>query len=259
MEGPQQESAPAPARDAAEGEPKGIRRVHILPIGPNVDSCGEPRLQLLASELRRLRNEQVRVRNGQFLHASGHEFVVVKADPEDSVLVPETDYFVDGDYVLRFNKVQFICLKDFQSAAESEDPTTLFAEYISPYFKSIADSDLGIGNVVTVGESVKIFDKDFKVIAAEPSDRDFGIIDVNTMVYVDWDSTPEFDKIHIVPFQDTLPGAYDFDVFNALNVMENEAFLKELKFGIGDGFLQYYLYNWRTAHITPEQIGLVLL
>merc|ERR1712072_704875 len=70
------------------------------------------------------------------------------------------------------------------------------------------------GNVVTVGESVKIFDKDFKVIAAEPTEREFGIIDQSTMVYVDWDSTPEFDKIHIVPFQDTLPGAYDFDVFN---------------------------------------------
>eukprot|EP00409_Alexandrium_fundyense_P008175 CAMPEP_0195047688 /NCGR_PEP_ID=MMETSP0347-20130606/39186_1 /TAXON_ID=2932 /ORGANISM="Alexandrium fundyense, Strain CCMP1719" /LENGTH=47 /DNA_ID= /DNA_START= /DNA_END= /DNA_ORIENTATION= len=34
------------------------------------------------------------------------------------------------------------------------------------------------------------------------------------MVFVDWDATPEFDKIHIVPFQDTLPHAYEFDVFN---------------------------------------------
>merc|ERR1711907_11452 len=71
-----------------------------------------------------------------------------------------------------------------------------------------------MGNVVEVGKEVKIFDRDFKVIAAEPADRDTGIIDANTMVYVDWDSTPEFEKIHIVPFQDTLPGAYDFDVFN---------------------------------------------
>ena len=30
----------------------------------------------------------------------------------------------------------------------------------------------------------------------------------------------------------------DFDVFNALNVMEHESFLKVLKLGIGDGFLQ---------------------
>lgn len=51
----------------------------------------------------------------------------------------------------------------------------------------------------------------------------------------------------------------DFDVFNALNVMENEQFLKELKFGIGDGFLQYYLYNWKCPKIEPCGMGLVLL
>jgi len=51
----------------------------------------------------------------------------------------------------------------------------------------------------------------------------------------------------------------DFDVFNALNVMENDQFLKELKFGIGDGFLQYYLYNWKSPKIDPNGIGLVLL
>ncbi|XWS12096.1 hypothetical protein CRYUN_Cryun37aG0061000 [Craigia yunnanensis] len=33
----------------------------------------------------------------------------------------------------------------------------------------------------------------------------------------------------------------DFDVFNALDVMHNESFLKELKFGPGDGSLHYYL------------------
>jgi len=51
----------------------------------------------------------------------------------------------------------------------------------------------------------------------------------------------------------------DFDVFNALNVMENDQFLKELKFGIGDGFLQYYLYNWKCPKIEPTGMGLVLL
>lgn len=56
-----------------------------------------------------------------------------------------------------------------------------------------------------------------------------------------------------------LAKAEDFDVFNALNVMENDQFLKELKFGIGDGFLQYYLYNWKCPKIDPSGIGLVLL
>merc|ERR1712194_244038 len=51
----------------------------------------------------------------------------------------------------------------------------------------------------------------------------------------------------------------DFDVFNALNAMENDQFLKDLKFGIGDGFLQYYLYNWKCPKLDPCGVGLVLL
>ena len=51
----------------------------------------------------------------------------------------------------------------------------------------------------------------------------------------------------------------EFDVFNALDVMENETFLKELKFKIGDGHLQYYLYNWKCKELIPSQVALVLL
>ncbi len=50
----------------------------------------------------------------------------------------------------------------------------------------------------------------------------------------------------------------DFDVFNALDLMENNEFLEKLKFGIGDGNLQYYLYNWRCPQMSPPKIGLVL-
>lgn len=49
-----------------------------------------------------------------------------------------------------------------------------------------------------------------------------------------------------------------YDVFNALDLMENSEFLEKLKFGIGDGNLQYYLYNWRCPSMPPNKIGLVL-
>ena len=49
-------------------------------------------------------------------------------------------------------------------------------------------------------------------------------------------------------------------MFNALDIFENETFLKDLKFGIGDGRLRYYLYNWRVKEeLKAGQIGLVLL
>ncbi|KAB1253895.1 Glycylpeptide N-tetradecanoyltransferase 2 [Camelus dromedarius] len=44
-----------------------------------------------------------------------------------------------------------------------------------------------------------------------------------------------------------------FDVFNALDLMENKTFLEKLKFGIGDGNLQYYLYNWRCPGTESEK------
>lgn len=50
-----------------------------------------------------------------------------------------------------------------------------------------------------------------------------------------------------------------FDVFNALDVMQNDEFFKELKFGPGDGYLQYYLYNWKCPQMKPQEVGLVLL
>ncbi|XP_006824917.1 glycylpeptide N-tetradecanoyltransferase 2-like isoform X2 [Saccoglossus kowalevskii] len=50
----------------------------------------------------------------------------------------------------------------------------------------------------------------------------------------------------------------DFDVFNALDLMDNKSFLEQLKFGVGDGNLQYYLYNWRCPPMESSKVGLVL-
>jgi len=51
----------------------------------------------------------------------------------------------------------------------------------------------------------------------------------------------------------------DYDVFNALNIQDNEPIFKELNFGVGDGNLHYYLYNWRVRKLSPGQIGMVLV
>ncbi|KAK4053683.1 glycylpeptide N-tetradecanoyltransferase [Microbotryomycetes sp. JL201] len=40
-----------------------------------------------------------------------------------------------------------------------------------------------------------------------------------------------------------------FDVFNALTLADNKLFLEDLKFGRGDGYLHYYLFNWATKPI----------
>jgi glycylpeptide N-tetradecanoyltransferase len=57
-----------------------------------------------------------------------------------------------------------------------------------------------------------------------------------------------------------LAASKGYDVFNALDLQENSQWLKELKFGIGDGSLHYYLFNWRvTAALGPSEVGLILM
>ena len=57
-----------------------------------------------------------------------------------------------------------------------------------------------------------------------------------------------------------IPSRREHDVFNALDILQNSSFLKPLKFGIGDGRLRYYLYNWRIKEeLPPSDVGLILL
>lgn len=49
------------------------------------------------------------------------------------------------------------------------------------------------------------------------------------------------------------------DVFNALDLMENKPCFEPLKFGMGDGTLQYYIYNWACPDMEPSKVGIVLL
>lgn len=43
---------------------------------------------------------------------------------------------------------------------------------------------------------------------------------------------------------------FNFDVFNALSMMENALFLEQQKFGGGDGQLHFYLFNYRANPIS---------
>ena len=53
-----------------------------------------------------------------------------------------------------------------------------------------------------------------------------------------------------VPFDELIRNALilakkeGYDVYNCLNLMDNASVFDELHFQIGDGNLNYYLYNW---------------
>ncbi|KAL7749117.1 glycylpeptide N-tetradecanoyltransferase [Sorochytrium milnesiophthora] len=52
----------------------------------------------------------------------------------------------------------------------------------------------------------------------------------------------------------------NFDVFNALELMDNMEMLEACKFNKGDGVLKYYLYNWRVpgGELAPNDVGIIL-
>lgn len=50
-----------------------------------------------------------------------------------------------------------------------------------------------------------------------------------------------------------------YDVFNALDNQNHLDFLQPLKFGEGDGSLNYYFYNYRFPEVNCSQEGLILL
>lgn len=52
-----------------------------------------------------------------------------------------------------------------------------------------------------------------------------------------------------------------YDVFNVLDIMDNQNVFEDLRFSAGDGYLQYYLYNWQLKKkiLHPNEIGIVLM
>jgi glycylpeptide N-tetradecanoyltransferase len=52
-----------------------------------------------------------------------------------------------------------------------------------------------------------------------------------------------------------------YDVFNMLDIMDNQQVFEDLLFCRGDGFLQYYFYNWVHSKkvLHPKEIGIVLM
>ncbi|CDW97683.1 hypothetical protein [Sporisorium scitamineum] len=77
-----------------------------------------------------------------------------------------------------------------------------------------------------------------------------------------WDTEPPTLKLrlklrlnHLMQTLLIIARDFNFDVVNCLTVMDNPLFLQEQKFGPGDGFLRFYLFNWRTKPVAGGMGG----
>ena len=86
--------------------------------------------------------------------------------------------------------------------------------------------------------------------------------DVHKMLYAAYSF---FNVANSVSLKDLLKTALivakneGFDVFNALDIMDNESVFSNLLFSKGDGSLKYYLYNYSAPEVKQDELGIVLM
>ncbi|XP_076616527.1 glycylpeptide N-tetradecanoyltransferase 2-like [Chaetodon auriga] len=66
------------------------------------------------------------------------------------------------------------------------------------------------------------------------------------------------DPVNLMEDTLVLAKSKGFDIFSALDVMDNKSFLGKLKFSVSDRGLHYYLYNWMCPDMSPDKVGLAL-
>jgi len=215
-EEPQPERLAASSADSQEeGSLPPVRRLHILPFAEaDAKIGGQSRIECLAPELRRKRQAGEIVTIGDMISHNELNFCVTNIEPElGGPLGSETDYFFDGAPLVSLEKIQFSCWGPDEMTADA-----LFAECLTPYFKGEyrAYGTPGVRKVRLFQNDMvfKIGEISLHVEATDPVGPCMGVVTIQTEIFANWDKQAEFDKIHIVPFQDTLPRAYDYDIFS---------------------------------------------
>mmetsp|Transcript_84324 Transcript_84324/g.149041 ORF Transcript_84324/g.149041 Transcript_84324/m.149041 type:complete len:399 (-) Transcript_84324:84-1280(-) len=188
-----------------------IRRLHILPFEETQAKLGErSRMEFLGPELRRIRSANEVLRAGMIVKNQDAEFVVIKCEPAEGVLGIDTDFFLDGRPVIGFQKIQFSAWGPTELSSEE-----LFSQCVKPIFKgeysAHGSSDCKRVRLLYTGQAVQVGEVTLQVEATEPNG--LGVVSADSEIFANWDATPEFEKVHILPFQDTLPRAYAFDLF----------------------------------------------
>lgn len=204
--------------EAEVGSPTGLggplRKVRLLPLpatAVELERGQRNRLESIAPVLRRWRTDNKIVQVGDMLLLDDLEFAVVKCEPPEGPLGQDTEYFLDGAPLVCFEKVQFTAW-----GPESKTSDALFTECVRPMFTGDFPPYPSPGadsvRLVYQTQVIQIGDVFLQVEATEPPG--LGVVTKQTEIFASWDTTPELDKVHIVPFQDTVPQAYNFDIFH---------------------------------------------
>lgn len=193
-----------------------LERVHLLPLEGSALEDGTDRLSALRGRLLGLRETATAVERGFLLraearvgHCSASTFAVVQCAPPRGRISAETTFWAEGPALPALRRLQLCALKRHEACDSNE---ALLSTYALPYLRSLAAAQSRIA-VVAAGDIVDCLGVSFHVAVIDPVGEGWGVVDERTEVFACVDPADEFRRIHVVPFTDTLPSAYQFDIF----------------------------------------------
>jgi hypothetical protein len=198
-----------------QAEPVALERVSLLPIQdiPGETDSEQLRHEALKDNLKRLGDQGTTVESGMLVKTNmGIDFVVVKCAPDRGFITANTIFFVNGPVLPRLRRVQFVGLRAHRRGENQEaSRRQLMNDHVSPHFRSLfAASRVG---VVCLQDTPKFRGLPFLVSTLDPDTVGWGLVTNDTEISASLHSLPEFTRIHVIPFSDTLPSAYQYDVF----------------------------------------------
>lgn len=141
--------------------------------------------------------------------------IVACAPPAGGQVSAETEINVCRTPVPALNRVQLMYLGD--DCVDNDN--ALYPNYIRPLLvqRREARRQEGGRGLLAVAKDLVLnaSGRDFGVYALDPAGQ-YGVIDEKTDVFVSCLDTSALAKVHVLPYEDTLPAAYQTDIFRDL-------------------------------------------
>lgn len=200
-----------------------LTKVHVLPVGDSVSESErvDSTISFLREYMKSSSNSNL-LAGTCFTDSSMRKFVVVKVEPDSGGPVSSnTEFFVNGPPVTVLTKLQLVALLDPISTETEEDVSSeseadsIFRRVLSPYLQEKISKDGSLVLPLFPNQSITVGIDRFVATAMDPQPAAEGLalVDINTLTYIDVERSGDFSRIHVLPFHDTLPRVYDFDVF----------------------------------------------
>jgi len=154
---------------------------------------------------------------GQVFLAGGQEFAVAVCSPlGGGALSSKTEVSFGAAPVPALQRVQLTYLDVANPDVEEDANDAVYQEFVRPFLLDLRKARrLEGGHFLVVLSQDQVLTAagcQFGVRALDPCER-YGALDEKTAVFVSHVETLSLMKVHVLPYEDTLPGAYAYNLF----------------------------------------------